>query len=197
MAIGFLNLPSLNITGIFGTFVNILIYGAIFLVIIGLILYFGYIRRRWNLKVEFKLPRSNVKLARSEWGKGMYSTKRGVVWLKRKGKRKVKMQPFDIKRFIQEPDTLTVIQLGAEHYVPVLPESYINWIDDVTHDEAVELELHIEPTKANAWANAFEREAKLAYNIMNILERYSTFIGIGLVLFMQLIGFSILYGKIS
>ena len=73
--------------GIWGTFEALIWAGLIGVPVMAVILgffYWLYRRRKWNLDVEFKLPRSDGRFISAEWGKGNYDTKRGVVWLKRK-----------------------------------------------------------------------------------------------------------------
>ena len=91
----------------------VMVFGACFVALLGFGLYwFVAKKKKWNIKVEFKIPRNIRKIKtkegdiriygtlNKEWGKGSYNAKRGVVYLKRKGKKAVSMKPFDIKRFL-------------------------------------------------------------------------------------------------
>lgn len=84
-------------------------------------------KKKWNLQVEIKLPRSDGKMINSEWGKGHFNSKRGVVFIKRPGfgSPKIPLKIFDPKRYLQGDRTLTVIQLSPEDYRPVLPTSFL------------------------------------------------------------------------
>ena len=66
------------------------VVGAFILVVFGLIvlgiaIWIWHDKKKWNLKVEIKLPRSDGKIINGEWGKGCFDAKRGVVFVKRKG----------------------------------------------------------------------------------------------------------------
>lgn len=188
----------------------ILALGGCALAVCGAIIYYFYNKRRWNLKVEFKLPRSvkynasgKVEIddvngfVDSEWGKGAYIAKTGVVWLKRKKKRKVAMKPFQVSRYIQGNGTITVIQIGAEDYIPVIPESYLIYYDDKSGEQATLLDLKADTSESKAWKSQFEREAKKAFSISNILEKYATAISIGLVIFLWGIQLLLLYNRMG
>jgi hypothetical protein len=194
------------------TVILTLVVSLIALGIIGAVFYFFWIRKKWNIPVEFKLPRgirglkdgdtidvSTIEgFIGAEWGKGYYDTKQGVVWVKRKGMQKVSLRPFDIKRYLQgASNILTVIQVGATQYEPVLPESYIRMVDDSTGEEAVLLRISMEGSENRSWKNSFEREAKNTYSVMNMLKEYAQFIGIGILLFFNFVGFAILWGKVT
>ena len=60
----------------------IAIFGIAFL---GLLIWWSMFRRKSNLKVEIKLPRSDGKIINGEWGKGSYDAVKGVVYIKRPG----------------------------------------------------------------------------------------------------------------
>lgn len=99
---------------------------VVVLLIISVIGYFVWNRKRWNLQVEIKLPRSDGKIINGEWGQGYFSAKRGVVFIKRPGlfSPKIPLKIFDPKRYLQGERLLTVIQLSPVDYRPVLPQSY-------------------------------------------------------------------------
>lgn len=177
---------------------------------IGGIIYFFYNKKSWNLKVEFKLPRS-VKYLRegedldvndvqgfvgAEWGKGCYNARKGVVWLKRKGLKKIKMKPFNITRYLQNK-TLTVIQVGATDYLPVLPESFLILEDENTGEQATVLSIKADTSESKSWKNSFEREAKQAYSIVSMLREYAPIIAIGIVIFLWGIQMLLLYTRIK
>jgi hypothetical protein len=132
----------------------------------------------------------------AEWGKGFYNAKTGVVYLKRKGKRKVAMKPFQLSRFLQGQNTLTVIQIGAEEYMPVIPESYLIY-EDEKGDCASLLNVKADISESKSWRVQYEREAKKAYSIMGLLDKYGTWIGIGLVIFLWGVQFVMLYNKMK
>ena len=98
-----------------------------FLVIFASIMFLIFNKKKWNLKVEIKLPRSNGQIVNSEWGRGFFSSKRGVVYIRRPGllQPKIPLKIFDPKRYLQGADTITVIQLSPVDYRPVLPQSFL------------------------------------------------------------------------
>lgn len=192
-----------------GEIITLILIALITLSLIGSILFFFYNRKKWNLKVEFKLPRSvkyrkskNVTLddlqgsIESEWGKGYYNTRRGVVFLKRKGKKKISMKPFNVNKYLQG-QTLTVVQAGAIDYIPVMPESYLLYVDDETNEECALLEIKTDTTQSKPWKSSFERETKQAFSIVNILREYAPYLAIGLVILLWGIQLMILYNKIK
>lgn len=181
------------------------------LAIIGGILYFIYKKKAWNLKVEVKIPRGLNDLnpdeeinpdeiegfVGAEWGKGRFSAKQGVCWIKRKWMAKSPIKPFDIKKFVQGGNTLTVIQVSADKYSPIYPSSFIKVTDSRTGEEGALLKMKIDTSESKAWRNQFEREAKSTYSIMNLLREYAPYISIGLVIVLWGLQFMILYTKVS
>ena len=154
-------------------------------------------RKSWNLKVGFRIPRSDGKLIGYETGKGLYSARDGTVWLKRKGIRRTPMKPFDIKRYLQGNNFLEVIQIGVEDYRPILPDSYSELIDDKTGENAALLNIKSDTTSNKAWKTSFEREARNAFSIKGFLQEYGGILSIGLVIFLWGIQFLVLYNKIT
>ena len=164
-------------------------------------------RRPYNLKVEVKIPR-NIKEVKykngtirvigtlnKEWARGFYNAKQGVVYIKRKHKKPVAMKPFDIKQFLSTGNILTVLQIGIEDYRPVLDESYIEVVDSETREEGALIKAKIDTSESKSWKNSFEREAKLTYSIKNWVSEHGGLVAMGLVLLMNLIGFSIVIAR--
>jgi len=107
-----------------------ILIGTVIVAFVSIVIVVAFIiwnKKRWNLDVEIKLPRSDGKIINSEWGKGYFHSKRGVVFIKRPGfsSPKVALKIFDPKRFIQGDKTITVVQLSPVDYRPVLPESFL------------------------------------------------------------------------
>ena len=175
------------------------------IIVAGLVWYFINKKKNWNLGIEFKLPR-NVQqkedgtvagTLNKEWGKGYYNVKQGVVYIKRKGKKPVPMKPFDIKRYLSGNGILTVIQLGIEDYRPVLDDSYIEVVDEQTGEEAALLKAKIDTSESKSWKSQFEREAINAYSIKNWIIEHGQLLGMGLVIFLVLIGQAIVISKLG
>ena len=205
---------------------TIWIFVAIFgLLAVGGLIWWGYRRKRWNLKIEIKLTRSEGQTTFGEWGKGFYDAKRGVVLIKRPGKgtRPIPIKIMDVRRYLQGPDLMTVIQVGPEDYRPVLNKSYSEHLvtyedeskplkDDkgnpVLDDdgepmyETTEVKESILNIKTDlgenkAWRVAYEEAAKNAYTIASFFRQYQTPISIGIVVISCFVGFAILWSKLS
>lgn len=180
----------------------LILIGIIALGICGGIFYFlFYKKKNWNILAEIKILRSDGKLLSAEWGKGSYDLKKGVVLIKRKGKKAVPMKPFDTEKYLQGnakgQNILTVTQFSPGHYVPLLLKSFMELEDDKTGKEASLAKVKADFSESKSWKNQFEREAKNAYTIFSLLKEYATYIGIGLIIFMQWAGFAILYSKVT
>jgi len=207
-----------NLTQGIGAFFSSIYYAAIFgipaIIIIGGIIWFVYRKKIWNLDVEFKIPRSDGRLINAEWGKGSYNTKRGVVFVKRKGIAKCPMKPFDIKKYLQGSKTLTVVQVGVKDFRPVLNESWMEMIDEEPlredngeiikgedgkpiYEKAALMKIKIDNSEDQAWADQFERSAKATYSVMNLLKEYLPYIGVAIILVFNFVGFAILWSKVS
>lgn len=181
--------------------------GAVIISLCGFALWFFLKKKRhWNLKVEFRIPR-NIRKVRQrdgtikvigtlnkEWGKGFYDATRGCVFVQRKKKKAVPMKPFDVKQYLSDGNILTVVQTGIEDYRPVRDESYIK-LKDMSGSDSALLEVIIDTSESKSWKNSFEREAKQAYSIKNWLHEHGALIAMGLVLFMNLIGFAIVISR--
>lgn len=209
------NIPIIGGGGL-STLIFSLVIGLGSLAIIGGIFYWIYRSKKWNLLVDFKIPRNlqeaEDKLSEdedvrfqvdgfvnAERGKGMYDPKNGVVWVKRKWMPKVAIKPFDIKKYIQGKNILTVVQTGSNEYKPVLPRSYLNVSGqdgDGTLENAVLLKTNLDNTESRAWKNQFERQAKEAFSVKNLIKEYGAQITMGIILLFNFIGFAILYTKI-
>ena len=205
--LGGIGLGGISGGSLISTMITIL-FGTIILVACGFGLWwFIAKRKKWNIKVEVKIPR-NIKAVRNkdgsiktigtlnkEWGKGFYDAKKGVVFIKRKGKKPVPMKPFDIKRYLSTGNILTVIQIGIEDYRPILDESYIEVVDSVTREEGALINALIDTSESKSWKNSFEREARMTYSIKNWIAEHGALVAMGLVLFMNLIGFAIVISR--
>lgn len=191
--------------------ISIFLISLFSLIIAGGIIFFFMNRKKWNLVVEFKLPRG-VKYAKgpvnldvndvnalidSEIGKGSYNSKRGVVILKRKGKKAIHMKPFNINKFLQGSNHLTVVQVGSEEFIPVMPETYTMYYDQDSGTYSALLNLSPDKSQSKSWSKSFERESKQAFSALGLLKENATFIAIGLVIFLWGIQFLVLYNRIK
>lgn len=207
--LGTIGLGSGSGSGFLTIAMYVLIGGAGLAVAAGFAWYMIWKRKSWNIKVEFRIPR-NVRVyddndgnkvvqgtITKEWGKGFYDAKKGVVFVKRKGVQAIAMKPFDIKRYLSAPSNiLTVTQVGAEDYRPVLEDSYVN-AEGEDGEPAALANVKIDTTSSKAWKAQWERESKTTYSITGLLHEYSTYIGQALVLFTVIVGFAIVYTKVG
>lgn len=193
-----------NILGI--ALLTIFIGGLGILLLIGGII-FWWMKKRWNLRVEIKLPRSDGKIVQSEWGKGYFNSKRGVVFIKRPGMRSkaIPIKIFDVRQYLQGSDTLTVIQLSPEEYVPVLPKSFlqhdVTYVDEDTGEETIVqeaiLNIQVDYGDNKAWKTAFQAASKQAYSLSTFFTQFQTPIAIAIVLVAVFAGFTMLWTRIG
>ena len=205
----------------------VLIAVLIVTLVIGLIWWFWWRRKKWNLDVEIKLTRSDGKITEGELGKGFYDAKKGVVFIKRPGMgtfaKPFPIKIFDVRRYMQGSHLITVIQVGPEDFRPVLNSSWTEMEVDYEDDEKPLkdeegnpildedgnimyekttvresiLNIKTETGLNKAWKAAWEEAAKNAYTISSILKQYSAPISIGIVVICCFVGFAILWTKLS
>lgn len=196
-------IPSQGVTGLL---VLLIAGGIAAIVIFGLIFVFVFQRKRWNLKVEIKLPRSDGKIINGEWGKGFYHSKQGVVYIKRPGfmQKKIPLKIMDPKRYIQGSDMITVIQLSPVDYRPVLPKSFLEYEIKYTDDKTGEvtmvkesvMNMECDTGASKAWQVAFDAAAKKAYSLQSFITQFQTPLSIAIVLVAVFIGIAALWTQL-
>ncbi len=179
-----------------GLVITLLVAGFVLIVLIAVPLIIWQRKKKWNLKVEFKLPRSDGRIVNAEWGKGQLDNSKGVVILKRKGMTAVAMKPFDIKRYLQGGSILTVIQTSPDDYVPALPESFLEVRDDETGEEGLILDMVVDSGASKAWKASFLHDAELAFTLKSFFEKYQGYFAFGFILISIFVGFAILWSKV-
>jgi len=192
--------------GVVGLITLLIIFGIAALVIFGFIGLMIWNKKRWNLRVEIKLPRSDGKIVNGEWGKGYFNSKHGVVYIKRPGfnQRKIPLKIFDPKRYIQGTDLITVIQLSPLDYRPVLPKSFLEYdvihVDDKTGEENIVKEcimnMECDTGASKAWQTAFDAAAKKAYSLQSFMQQFQTPIAIAIVLIAVFVGIAALWTQL-
>lgn len=196
-------------------FVWSILIGGFALLLAGGGLAYWYFRKRWNLKVEIKLPRSDGKIIHGEWGKGFYNAKRGVVFIRRKGMgfKPIPMKVFDPKKYLQGSNLLTVIQVAPEDYRPVLNDSWTEYkvekIDSKTGEIITDaqgkplweklgiLNIKIDTGLNKAWKSAWDTAAKKAYSLQSFFSQFQTPIAIGIVIISTFVGFAIIWTRLG
>lgn len=182
----------------FTVVILIVVIGGLALVLLGGGFWWWWTKKRWNLKVEVKMVRSDGRVINGEWAKGYYNANRGAVFIKRPGRLKpYVMKVFDIRKYLQGADLLTVIQLGPEDYRPVLNDSWTAYIDDETGEKASMLNIRVDTGLNKAWKSAFEASAKRAYSLQSFFQQFQTPIAVAIVLLASFVGFAILWTRIG
>lgn len=179
-----------------------IILGIIFILLLGLAFWVFFKKGKWNIKTEFKMVRSDGKFATSEWGKGYFDTKNGVIWLKRKGirmrKEGIKAQRID--QYLQGGNILTVVG-NPGNWRPVINDSYVELVDDNTGETAAVVNLRADTKEDKSWAVNFERAAMQTFSVSSWMQQYGQYIGFGFLILItilgQFIGFSIVLGKLK
>ena len=187
--------PIKDIAGTAVTWIIIAVIGLVVLSAIGFFAYWSYKKKKWNLRVEVKLPRSDGKIINSEKAKGHYSVKEGIVDIKRKGLKAVGMEPFDVRVYLQGVNFLEVQQVGPDQYIPVHPKSYLKVLDEDGKEHAI-LSIEAEVPKRKTWKNYFERVAKERFTLSGFLQKYGQLLAFGLLVFLIFLGFSILWMRL-
>lgn len=186
-----------------GLILLLIVVGLVVLVFVGGIGFFIWNKKRWNIKVEIKLPRSDGKIISGEWGKGYFHSSRGVVYIRRPGfmQPKIALKIFDPKRYLQGTDLITVIQLSPVDYRPVLPRSYLEHVVTYKDEETGEikevkesvLDIVCDTGHDKAWQVAFDAAAKKAYSLQSFFQQFQTPLSIAIVLVAVFVGIAALW----
>jgi hypothetical protein len=201
-----------TINSIGGVSVNFVLWAAIIIavlvvltLIIGGFVWYYWSRKRYNLKVEIKMPRSDGKIILGEWGRGLFNAKRGVLLIKRNKMRPVPSKVVDIRKYLQGVDLITVIQVAPEDYRPVLNDSWTEFIteyeDDKTHEiiqvkESI-LNIKVDSGLNKAWKSAWDAASKRAFSLQSFLNQFQTPIAIAVVVVAVFVGIAILWTKVG
>ena len=198
---------------VLGIFITSIIIGGVALLLAGVAIYYWYFKKKWNLKVEIKLPRSDGKIIHGEWAKGFYNAKRGVVLIKRKGIKAIPMEVFDPKKYLQGSDLLTVIQVASEDYRPVLNDSWTEYKiekrdkqtgeilrdaeGNILYEKLGVLNIKIDSGLNKAWKSSWDASAKKAYSLQSFFAQFQTPIAIGIVIISSFVGFAIIWTRLG
>lgn len=185
--------------GIAGTWI---IWGIIILValaITGGSVYWAKKRKKWNLRVEIKMPRSDGKLINSEKAKGFFDTKNGFVSLKRKGLNPIDMKPFNVSKYLQGVKYLEVLQVGPDDFIPILPKSYAiikksNAVPGEQTDYAL-LDIYGDMGERKQWASNAVESALNRFTLKSFMKRHEFAISIIIIMFGLFIGFAIVLSQ--
>lgn len=167
--------------------VLILVVGAIILTVV------LYKRKKWNLRLEIKLPRSDGKLILSDKAKGYWDAENGWIVVKRKGYRKVPAHPIDPKKWLKGRNFATLIQVGPEDFIVVDENTYTIIIDEATGEELAVMKIIADVGKRKTWKNYTERMGKKAFTLRGWAEQHQLAITLAIVIFVIFLGFAILW----
>jgi len=201
-----------TMSGMFGssssmlwTFGLIVVIGGLALVLLLGGISFWYFKKRWNLRVEIKLVRGGGIIG--EWGKGLYSNKQGVVFIRRQGEKfkSIPMQIFDLKEYMQGDDLITVEQVGPDDFRPVKPNSFmvqkVKYVNEETGEEKEFeesiMDIKIDTGLNKAWKSAWENAAKQAYSLRSFFNQFQTPIAIGIVVICVFVGFAVIWSRLG
>jgi len=184
--IGGMTLSTVKVLGI-AAIVLIVVVGAIILSV------WLYKRKKWNLRLEVKLPRSDGQLILSDKAKGYWDAENGWIVLKRKGYRKVATHPIDPKKWLKGRDFATLIQVGPEDFIIADENSYTLVTDEQTGKKIALMDIIADVGKRKTWKNYTERQGKKAFTLKGWAEQHQFAIALAVVIFVMFIGFTILW----
>lgn len=144
----------------------------------------------------------------------MFNAKRGVVFVKRPGLRQkaVPMKIFDIRKYIQGDNIISVIQVGSSDYRPILNNSWEEYWDELkdeegnlildkdgkpTYEKASVLNIRVDSKEDKAWQSAFDAASKKAYSLSSFFQQFQTPIAVAIVILAVFVGFAILWARMG
>lgn len=172
---------------VIGFFVILFIVGGILLSI------WLYKRKKWNLRLEIKLPRSDGQLILSDKAKGYWDSENGWIVVKRKGYSKVPTQPMDPKKWLKGRNFATLIQVGPTDYIIASENSYQVVTDDSTGRKIALMDIIADVGNRKTWVNYTERMGKKTFTLRGWAEQHQFAIALSIVIFCMFIGFTILW----
>lgn len=185
---------------------TLIIVGAIvgILLICGLIFLWWWTRKRYNLRAEIKMVRSDGRIVLGEWGKALFNSNKGVLYIKRNKLKAVPIKVIDIRRYLQGNDLITVLQVGAEDFRPVIADSWTEHVveyENPNTGEIIEqkesvLNIKVDTGLNKPWRSAWESASKRAYSLVSFLQQYATPLAIGIVLIAVFVGFAIIWTRL-
>ena len=197
--------------------IAIIIIGIIIgLLILGVASWYWWFKKRWNLKAEIKLTRSDGNVTNAEWGKAMFNAKQGVCFVKRPGinQRAIPVKVFDIRKYIQGDNIVSFIQISADELIPILNKSWEQYEDDqpmkdkdgnirkdkygkAIYEKAAVMNIKIDTGINKAWRAAWTQAAKQAYSLKSFFTQFQTPIAIAIVIIAVFVGFAMMWTRLG
>jgi len=180
---------------------KVVLYGVIglivLLVIVGIIIFivWQYKRKKWNLSLTVKLPRSDGRLVLTEKAKGYWDAKSGWIIAKRKGMKPVHTKPIDPKRWLKGTNSATLIQTGPEDFI-IADELSYTVFKDVEGKTWALMDIVADIGKRKSWKTYTERAAKNAFTITSWLQEHWRAIELTVIIFVIFLGFAILWSRL-
>ncbi len=201
--------------GLWGIVFVLIAVGVGFL-ILGVAAWYWFFKRKWNLKAEIKLTRSDGRITTAEWGKAYYNAKQGACFVRRPGmgQKVIAVKVFDIRKYIQGNNVISFIQLTPEELLPILNTSWEEYQDDKpmvdkqgneilddegnpTYERAALMNIHIDPGLNKAWRAAWIQAAKQAYSLTSFFSQFQTPIAIAIVIIAVFVGFAMMWARLG
>jgi uncharacterized membrane protein YidH (DUF202 family) len=155
-----------------------------------------YKAKKWNLRIEVKLPRSDGQLIMSDKGKGYWDAENGWIVVKRKGYKPVSTQPIDPKRWLKGRNFATLIQIGPEDFIIASEASYQIVTDETTGQKIALMDIIADVGKRKTWKNYTERMGKKTFTLRGWAEQHQMAITLAIVIFVIFLGFSLLWMRL-
>ena len=156
----------------------------------------AYKRKKWNLRLEIKLARSDGRLMLSDKARGYWDAGNGWIVVKRKGYKKVMTHPIDPKKWLKGSNFATLIQVGPEDFIIADENSYTILYDesDIQQTKPIALmSIIADVGKRKTWKNYTERMGKNAFTLKGWMDKHQLAVTLGIVIFCIFLGFAILW----
>ena len=181
-----------------GTVKTVGIVAIVLVVLVGAIILsvWFYKKKKWNLRLEIKLARSDGRLILSNKAKGYWDAVNGWIVVKRKGYKKVMTHPIDPKKWLKGSDFATLIQVGPEDFIIADENSYSIVYDENDTVQAKPIALMsivADVGKRKTWKNYTERMGKNAFTLKGWMDKHQLAITLAIVIFVIFLGFAILW----
>jgi len=199
-----------------GTIIFIVIGLGVGFLLLGIVLWWWFVKKKWNLKAEIKLTRSGGRLTNAEWGKATFNAKRGVCLVKRPGMGQpaIPVEIFDIREYIQGDNIVTFIQVSANELKPVLNDSWEEYENTqpmrnkqgklmkdeagkLIYEKAAVINIKVDTGNNKAWRAAWSQAAKQAYSLKSFFTQFQTPIAIAIVIIAVFVGFAMIWSRLG